>query len=292
MLPDISIPAYTLYHGDCLEEMDRIEDGSVDMILADLPYGVTACASDVSIPFEPLWKQYKRVIKKNGAVVLFGSQPFTSLLVMSNLEWFRYEWIWDKERGSNFQHANKMPQKSHENVLVFYARQPTYNPQFWYSTPYTHHGGTRNRRIEGLANRSIAKVGASIPKTKSENGERFPLSIQSFKKVKVTLHPSQKPVTLLSYLIRTYTNEGEIVLDNTFGSCSTGVSCLETGRRFIGIEKDPEYFRIGEERMRQKAMELGLQTNEAHSSYGKTDTDKSGYQLGLPQLQSQIHETA
>ena len=234
-----------LIKGDCLEQMKNIRDKSIDMILCDLPYGTVRCKWDAIIPFEPLWEQYERIIKDNGAIVLTASQPFTTNLAMSNMRSFRYEWIWDKTRGSNFQLAKKMPMKSHENILVFYKKPPTYNPQYWYSTPYKITEGKRAKTIEGLSNSS-----AGVKRTATvSDGRRYPLSIIREKRDKEKLHPTQKPVALFEYLIKTYKNEGETVLDNCMGSGTTAIACLNTNRNFIGIEKDDKYFDISCDRI-------------------------------------------
>ena len=243
---------YKLLQGDCLELMEGIPDKSIDMILCDLPYGTTACKWDTIIPFEPLWEQYERIIKDNGAIVLTASQPFAMNLAMSNMRLFRDEWIWDKTRGSNFQLAKKMPMKSHENVLVFYKKLPTYNPQYWYSSPYKTTEGKRARTIEGLSNSS---AGVNRTATVSD-GRRYPLSIITIKRDSEKLHPTQKPVALLEYLIKTYTNEGETVLDNCMGSGSTGVACVNTNRRFIGIELDENYYNIAKQRIESQENKL------------------------------------
>ena len=235
-----------LRQGDCLELMKQIPDGSVDMILCDLPYGTTANKWDSCIPFDAMWKQYDRVIKDNGAILLFSDEPFTSQLVNSNLKRFRYKWIWDKERGSNFQNARFMPMKCHEEILVFYKRKPTYNPQFWFSKPYATKEKARAREIEGLSGGSASKICTS---TISTDGKRYPLSILRFKRDSSRIHPTQKLVPLLEYLIKTYSNPGELVLDNCMGSGSTGVACVNTDRNFIGIELDQGYFEIAQKRI-------------------------------------------
>ncbi len=224
--------------------MDKVADGSVDMILCDLPYGTTACKWDTIIPFEPLWKQYKRIIKRNGAIVLTASQPFTSALVMSNPKWFRYEWIWEKHQGVNPMVAAIQPLKKHEQVLVFYAASPTYNPQMRNGQPY-----------RGFLSKNGAEIGEAYVARVSRHrdnpsGERYPTSIIAVKSERTT-HPTQKPVALMEYLILTYTNEGETVLDNCFGSGTTGVACVNLNRSFIGIEKDAEYFNVGKARIEQ-----------------------------------------
>lgn len=231
-----------LLHGDCLELMKDIPDGSIDMILCDLPYGTTACKWDTIIPFAPLWEQYERVIKDNGAIVLTASQPFTTRLIGSNFNLFRYELIWEKTLASNFFMANKQPLKKHENICVFYKKQPVYNPQMEKGKPYT---DKRRKRTSGVMGGEVA------PKTDIVNkGERFPSSVQVFSNGNNhSMHPTQKPVALLEYLIKTYTNENETVLDNTMGSGSTGVACVNTNRNFIGMELDDKYFEIAKRRI-------------------------------------------
>ena len=234
-----------LLHGDCLELMKEIPDGSVDMICADLPYGTTACKWDTVIPFEPLWAHYKRVIKPNGAIVLFGAQPFTSALVMSNPKMFRHEWIWIKNRGSNFANTVREPMKEHESCLVFSLGGWTYNKQMQERTGA---GGDRVKYPVAFQSKSENYRDFEGREHQKLPGLRVPSTWQKFS-TEVGLHPTQKPVALLEYLIRTYTNEGEVVLDNCMGSGTTGVACLNTGRRFIGIEKDAGYFEIARNRI-------------------------------------------
>lgn len=188
------------------------------------------------------------MIKDNGAIVLFSDEPFTSQLVNSNLKLFRYKWIWDKQRGSNFQNAHFMPMKCHEEICVFYKKKPTYNPQWWYSKPYATKARKRKNTIEGLRGGSASDYMTS---TVSEDGRRYPLSILSFPRDGSRIHPTQEPVALLEYLIKTYTNEGETVLDNCMGSGSTGVACINTNRNFIGYELDEKYFEIAEKRLNE-----------------------------------------
>jgi len=238
---------YELMFGDCLERMKEIGDGSVDMVLADLPYGTTACKWDSVIPFAPLWEQYKRVCKKNAAIVLTASQPFTSALVMSNLDWFKYCWVWDKvNRPTGHLNAKKQPLRETEDIAVFYFKQPTYNPQMVDGKPYTATGSKKSDCY-----------GAQKTTTTVCTGERYPRNV-----IKIAadergtvgrIHPTQKPVALMEYLIRTYTNEGETVLDNTMGSGTTGVACMNTKRRFIGIERDQNYFEIASDRIQAAA---------------------------------------
>jgi site-specific DNA-methyltransferase (adenine-specific) len=242
---------YRLIHGDCLEVLPTLEAGSVDAVITDPPYGTTACKWDSVIPFDPMWAGIKHVIKRNAAVVLFGSQPFTSALVMSNPKWFKYEWIWDKVNlFTNQMNAKQRPMRQHENAAVFYQEVPTYNPQWRQGKPYK---TQRKGLIEVF----------TVTRRNGENltGLMYPgtvLSVPGRLPNEQGLHPTQKPVALLEYLIRTYTNEGETVLDFTMGSGSTGVACLNTGRRFIGIEKDAAYFAIAEQRLAQAAQQTRL----------------------------------
>jgi len=231
-----------LYNGDCLEEMKDIPNGSVDLILTDPPYGTTACKWDSIIPLDEMWQELKRIIKPNGAVVLFAQTPFDKVLGCSNLKWLKYEWIWKKHQGTNPMMAKKSPMKCHENILVFYDKQPTYIPQMWYGSPYKGFCG----------NKSLGEVYGENTKSKHRNnpdGTRYPLSVQKFSGSKEGLHPTQKPVELMEYLIKTYTNENEIVLDFTMGSGTTGVACKNLNRNFIGMEKDETYFNIAKQRI-------------------------------------------
>ena len=238
--------------GDCLEVMKDIPDKSIDMILCDLPYGTTACKWDTVIPFEPLWEQYNRIIKDNGAIVLFGSQPFTSALVMSNVKRFKYEWIWNKNKGSNIMLAKKQPLKVHENILVFGGSN--YFPQMESVV-----GKIRDQRLE--KEKINRNDGAVTPKgvvkyaKDYDPSKKYPTSIRLFtnhREKELVFHPTQKPVALLEYLIKTYTNEGETVLDNCMGSGSTGVACKNLNRNFIGIELDETYFNIAKERIEKE----------------------------------------
>ena len=232
-----------LLHGDCLELMNDIPDKSVDMILCDLPYGVTQCKWDVIIPFDKLWEQYNRIIKNNGAVVLFGNEPFTSLLICSNLKNFKYNWIWQKNKTTGFLNAKKQPLNDNETISVFYKKQCTYNPQMTVAEK------TYKR---GMAKRSKSDCyGEEKDFVQIETGLRYPKRIQYFNNnhTREQLHPTQKPVELLEYLIKTYTNEDEVVLDNSMGSGSTGVACINTNRRFIGIEIEEKYFEIAKNRI-------------------------------------------
>lgn len=242
---------YELYKGDCLELMKDIPDKSIDMILCDLPYGTTQNKWDSIIPLDKLWRQYCRIIKDNGAIVLFAQTPFDKVLGVSNLKMLKYEWIWEKTAATGHLNAKKMPMKAHENILVFYKKLPTYNPQKTMGhTPV--HSYTKHQ--DDGSNYGKTKVGISG----GGSTERYPRSVQVFKsdKQKVALHPTQKPIDLLQYLIKTYTNEEETVLDNCMGSGSTGVACLNTNRKFIGIELDDKYFDIAIERIVNTYREL------------------------------------
>lgn len=244
-----------LYHGDCLIEMNKIADKSVDLILTDPPYGTTACKWDSIIPFDKMWEQLNRIIKDNGAIVLFGSEPFSSALRMSNVKNYRYDWVWDKGRGFGFANANKMPMKSHEIISVFYKHLPTYNPQKTKGKPYTIKGGIRNKGSKLLSgdkeynSESRANIANFVRPSCYNGGDRFPLTVLNYKKDSDSLHPTQKPIALLEYLIKTYTNKNETVLDFTMGSGSTGIACINTNRNFIGIELDDNYFKIAEDRI-------------------------------------------
>jgi site-specific DNA-methyltransferase (adenine-specific) len=238
-----------IIQGDCLEVMKEIPDNSIDMILCDLPYGTTSCHWDTIIPFEPLWEQYKRIIKDNGAIVLTASQPFTSALVMSNVKMFKYEWIWNKNKASNIMLAKKQPLKIHENILVFGGRN--YNPQ---KTDVI--GKIRDQRKEkekiNRTDGAVTPKGAIKYADDYDPSKKYPVSIQYFpnhREKEEVYHPTQKPVALFEYLIKTYTNEGDLVLDNCAGSGTTGVAARNLNRNFILIEKEPEYIKIINERL-------------------------------------------
>jgi site-specific DNA-methyltransferase (adenine-specific) len=226
--------------GYCLELMKYIPNGSIDMILCDLPYGTTACKWDTIIPFDKLWEQYERIIKPNGAIVLTASQPFTSALVMSNPKLFRYEWIWIKNRGSNFALANKMPIKEHESCLVFYKKLPTYNA---IKQQRAESGKERVKTIINPSTVSENYGGIVLQEGKIYEELRFPSSWQKFN-CEVGLHPTQKPISLFEYLVKTYTNENDLVLDNCAGSGTTAIACLNTNRQFIVMEKEQKYYDI------------------------------------------------
>ena len=228
--------------GDCLELMKELPSSSVDLILCDLPYGTTRNKWDSVLPLDALWREYKRASR--GAIVLTAQTPFDKVLGASNLEWLRYEWIWEKTNATGHMNAKCAPMKAHENVLVFYNRQPTYNPQ----------KTSGHRRKTATADRSRLQsecYGAQRGVTAYDSTDRYPRSVQVFSsdKQRVKFHPTQKPVALMEYLIRTYTNPGDLVLDNCMGSGTTGVACVNTGRRFIGMEMDAGYFAIAQQRI-------------------------------------------
>lgn len=242
---------FELMQGYCLDLVEGIPDGSVDMVLCDLPFESTNCSWDVVIPFKPLWENYKRVVKPNGAVVLFAQTPFDKMLGCSNLPWLRYEWVWEKTHPTGHLNAKKMPMKAHENILVFYNKLPVYNPQK--TSGHVRKTATKRRDATPIYGEQ------KFDELPYDSTERYPRSVLLFPsdKQKLALHPTQKPVALCEYLIRTYTNEGELVLDNTMGSGTTGVACMNTNRRFIGIEQDEKYFQIAKGRI-EKAAGLDL----------------------------------
>lgn len=241
-LPEMHINSNSLIHGDMLEKMNGIPDKSVDMILTDLPYGTTQNKWDSVIPLDKVWQQYERVIKDNGVIVLTAQTPFDKVLGASNLKLLRYEWIWEKSKATGHLNAKKMPLKNHENLLVFYKKLPTYNPQ-------------------GI----IRKMNPTIRKGRKGNGsnygksdkdaiqeyENYPKAILKFPSESKTVHPTQKPIALLEYLIKTYTNEGDLVLDSTMGSGSTCIACINTNREYIGIELEEEYYNIATKRVKE-----------------------------------------
>lgn len=246
---------YKLYNGDCLEIMDQLikEGVKVDAIITDPPFGTTKNKWDKNIiPFAPMWEKINKLIKPNGVIALFGSEPFASKLRISNIKNYRYDWIWNKTRGTNFQNAKINPMKSHESISIFYNKKPLYNPQYWYSTPYRTKERLRTNIIEGIGD----GINSNCSSTVSEDGRRYPLSIIEFKRDLSKYHTTQKPVDLLEYLIKTYTNEGELVLDFTMGSGSTGVAAMNLNRNFIGIELDKTYFDIAENRIGVAAGEV------------------------------------
>lgn len=231
-----------LMQGDCLELMKEIPNLSIDMILCDLPYGTTQCKWDSVIDFKELWAQYTRIAKDSAAIVLTSMQPFTSALIMSNPKMFKYDWVWEKGSATGFLNAKKQPLRAHESVCVFYKKQCTYSPQFT-------HGHERKTATKKTVNSEC--YGKAIKVTDYDSTERYPRSVQFFSsdKQKVNLHPTQKPLALMEYLVKTYSNEGDTVMDNCMGSGTTGVACANTNRKFIGIELDENYFSIAKKRL-------------------------------------------
>ena len=243
---DVVTNEYSLLFGDCLERMKEIPNGSIDAIICDPPFGTTACAWDSVIPFDLMWEQLKRIIKPNGAIVLFGSEPFSSALRMSNIKKYKYDWVWDKRLPSGMQIAKYRPMQRHENIMVFCENgTPKYYP---IKTPQKERTG----KIYSKSETSPVKYDDGKLKTYKEKNPQS--IIEFYKRDGKSLHPTQKPVALLEYLIKTYTQEGETVLDFTFGSCSTGVACLNTNRKFLGVEMDDKYFDIGVNRMQESVI--------------------------------------
>ncbi|MCR5065126.1 MAG: site-specific DNA-methyltransferase [Bacteroidales bacterium] len=255
----------TIYNEDCLEGMKRIPDGSVDAIICDLPYGTTACAWDSVIPFEPLWEQYKRIVKPNAPIVLFSQQPFTSALIMSNIEMYKYNWIWQKDNASNFLLASHQPLKVTEDICVFGYGATTnstkgiylnYNPQKEIGgKPYIQASGKQRSDTSIMRGNKEAIKGGYITES---NGERFPLNIVRFNRDAERLHPTQKPVDLLRYLVLTYSNEGDVVLDNCMGSGTTAIACIKEHRHFIGFELDKTYYEKACARIAAERQQLTL----------------------------------
>ena len=276
---DIKTDKYTLMLGECLERMQEIETGSVDMVMADLPYGTTACKWDSVIPFAPLWEQYRRVCKKNAAIVLTASQPFTSALVMSNIKDFKYCWTWNKGKGGNFATAKSQPLRVVEDVVVFCREKTVYHPQMVAALLKNKRSRNRIYAAKQDTTHGIASGVFKVSETHDEN-MRHPINLLDIKSTEGEcnnlrrVHPTQKPVALMEYLIRTYTNEGETVLDNTAGSFTTGVAALKCNRSFIGIERDETYFKIGVKRM--------VDEQRALSSCGMTGTNIRDWKVDWP----------
>lgn len=241
------------YCMDCFDGMPQIDDKSIDMILCDLPYGTTQCSWDVVIPFEPLWAEYKRIIKDNGAIVLFGMEPFSSYLRLSNIEMYKYDWIWDKVKGTGFLNAKKQPMRNHEVISVFYKQQCKYHPQM----SQNHKRKTSLKKHNAPQTKVYGKMDKA---TYYDSTMRYPRSIQVFSTdtQKSSIHNTQKPIALCEYLIKIYTDVGDLVLDNCAGSCSTGIACHNTGRRFIGFEKDREIFEKANKRLIEHKAQMSL----------------------------------
>ena len=245
-----------IYCMDCLKGMKQIPDGTIDAVICDLPYGTTACAWDSVIPFEPLWEQYHRICKPNAPIILFGAEPFSSALRMSNLKEFRYDWIWEKTKFPNFMFVNQQPCRLHETISVFYQKQPTYNPQMEIGTPYK---DKRTSRISQRGDDICTLMGQTKKLPKDNKGDRFPSTVIRFSNVNSeTLHPTQKPVDLLRYLVLTYTNEGDTVLDNCSGSGTTAIAAYREKRHFICFEKDPIYWEKSVKRLKNEMIQLTL----------------------------------
>ena len=252
----------TLYNGDCLQEMNHIQDSSIDLILTDLPYGVLNKDNqnakwDSVIPLDLLWKQYKRVLKDNGVVVLFGQGMFTAQVMISNQKWWKYNLIWDKQLTTGFLNAKKMPLRVHEDIMVFYNKTPTYNPQMVDGVP-SHSKGTKIFTKE-VTNSNYGNY-QPIETEQTQSTKKYPKSILSFQKPHPSkaVHQTQKPTDLLEWLINTYSNSGETVLDSCMGSGSTGVACVNTDRNFIGIEMDEHYFNVAQDRIKKAQEAIGL----------------------------------
>lgn len=254
-----------IFNGDCLELMKDIPDGSVDAIITDLPYGTTACKWDSAIPFEPLWEQYRRMIKPTGAIVLFSQQPFTSALIMSNIEMWKYNWIWQKDNGSNFLNAHHQPLKITEDICVFGFAATTeskkgiylnYNPQMRLGyKPYKCVSGAQREDTAMVRGVCKAQDGGTLT---ISDGSRFPINLIQFNRDKERLHPTQKPIELIQYLIRTYTNEGDTVFDSCCGSGTTAIAAIREKRNFICIEKDPHYYEVAKKRIKTELKQLKL----------------------------------
>ena len=245
-MKDVITENYKLLHGDCLERMKEIPDGSVDMVLTDPPYGTTNCKWDSVIPFDLMWEQLKRIIKPSGAIVLFGSEPFSSALRMSNIKQYKYDWVWDKVTAKGHLVAKIRPMQQTENICIFGDGKINYYPIMVERDKPRKDVDIEYSRTEIMGGKTTKQ------QSKIVRDKKYPKNVLTFSNAsqKDKLHPTQKPVALLEYLIKTYTNENETVLDFTFGSCSTGIACLNTNRKFIGIELDDSYFDIGAERMR------------------------------------------
>ena len=246
-----------LLQGDCLKLMKNIPDGSIDLILCDLPYGKTQNELDKPLPFQPLWEHYKRIIKQNGCICLFCQGSFYVDLINSNRKMFRYDIVWDKQLTSGFLNANRMPLRKHEQIAVFYKKLPTYNPQFTNGKPLHSKGLAYKNKKHKNQNYGVFNT---IEDVRKGSTEKYPTSILSFAKPhpSATIHRTQKPVALLEYLVKTYTNKGDTVLDNCMGSGSTGVACVNTNRNFIGMEVDENYFNIAKNRIEETQKKLAV----------------------------------
>lgn len=243
--PNLVAGGVSLFQGDCLPLLKNFDDKSVDMILCDLPYGTTQCKWDATIPISALWQAYNRIIKDNGAIVLFGVEPFSSKMRIENLKYFKYDWVWLKSRPTGHLNAKKQPMRAYEIISVFYKKQCTYNPQGLIEGEFDNNRPSRGSKVKGEYVHGQERNNFGISKFTN-----YPKNILQYPNPNnKTVHPTQKPVDLLEYLIKTYTNEGDLVLDNCMGSGSTGVACVNTNRNFIGIEIDNGYFNIAKKRI-------------------------------------------
>ena len=259
--PELHLDINNIYQGDCLELMNGIPDKSIDMVLCDLPYGMTACKWDSVIPFEPLWAQYNRVIKDNGAIVLFGSEPFSSKLRMSSIEMYKYDWVWEKNKSSNHINAPYQPMKNFENVMIFGKKATTYSPK---GNMCYHPQGVKkmvNPKPQNKQKYKNSETFHSCPNQKStmQTMEGYPKAIIRYNVVPRPVHPTQKPVELIEYLIKTYTSEGETVLDNCMGSGTTAIASINTNRNFIGIELESEYCNLAKDRVNKHIIATNMQ---------------------------------
>lgn len=233
-----------LFHGDCLELLKELPNNSIDAVICDLPYGTTQCKWDTIIDFDALWSQLHRVGKDTCPFVMFGAQPFTSILIASNIKNFKYQWVWEKSKASNYINSKHQPMRAHEDIAVFYRQKATYNPQMWQSTPYDKGSDTRYTEVYG------EQVECHV---KSDNGLRYPRSVQYFTTAEHEgkLHPTQKPIKLLEYLVKTHSNENDVILDPTMGSGGTMLAAKKLNRQFIGIEKERKYYDIATKRLNE-----------------------------------------
>ena len=242
---------YNLLNGDCLELMEAIPDDSIDMVLCDMPYGTTECKWDKTLDLTEVWKHINRITKNNAAICLFSAQPFTSILINSNLKNYRTEWVWEKPAATGFLNAKIQPLRAHENIIVFYRKKPTYNPQITHGHP---------RKTASRKNVNSECYGDAIKMQHYDSTSRYPRDVIIFPSDKqlISLHPTQKPVSLCEYFIKTYSNENDVILDFTMGSGTTGIACLNTNRKFIGIEKDDKYFELAKSRIEQYRNQLEI----------------------------------
>jgi site-specific DNA-methyltransferase (adenine-specific) len=245
-----------IYNEDCIggRGMCLIPNESIDMILCDLPYGTTACKWDLIIPFESLWNQYERIIKDKGVIALFGSQPFSSLLVASNIKLFRHEWIWNKDKSGNFMNCKFEPMKTHEHILIFGKVKGTYNPIM----ELRDEKNKRNNKPRLNTSNIISTQEFYTKESKGNDDYKYPTSVKYFNSVRKGKHPTQKPVELLEYLIKTYTNEGEIILDNCMGSGTTAIACINTNRNYIGFENDNTYYELANKRIEEHKRKINI----------------------------------